>query len=140
MSTLWLCSRVGRVRSLEWDRAWLDRLDSEIRREQRDNVDLRLCTGRAETEFADIADHSVDFVFIDGGPRPYCLAKLWPKLRPGGSAYLDNWDSDVFWMEDLNARLFLDDRAGEIARRTLFVDYVPTQVAVSEGLLLDKGD
>jgi len=140
MSTLWLSQRVTHVTSYEWNPVWYERLAGHLRREQVSNVDLRFCSGHDELAFADVRDASLDVIYVDGGPRSLCIERLWPKLRFGGLAYLDNWDSDLFWLEgEIDARAFLDRQAAEVAERLLFVDFVPGAFSVNEGLLVTKG-
>jgi hypothetical protein len=84
-------------------------------------------------------DYDVDMIFVDGGPRSMSLINLWPKLKSGGLAYLDNWDSDLFWSEGgYDARAFISNNSTNISNMRLFVDYVPGYVNVSEGILLQK--
>jgi hypothetical protein len=53
--------------------------------------------------------------------------------------YLDNWDSDLFWLEGgYDARAFLTHHQNEISSKNTFVDYVPGSVQVTEGLLVKK--
>ena len=140
MSTLWLSRRVAHVTSYEWNPVWYDRLRGHLDRERVSNVDLRFSSGQDGLAFGDVPDDSLDVIYVDGGPRSLCLERLWPKLKFGGLAYLDNWDSDLFWLEGgINARDFLDRRAGELAERLLFVDFVPGAFSVNEGLLVTKG-
>ena len=126
MSTLWLAERAALVQSYEWDEGWYSLLSAELEKRKASNVILRRCRGHEFMGFTDIVDGSVDLAFIDGGPRSLCLFNLWAKVKKGGSLYLDNWDSDLFWTEGgLDARDFLAERAAEIAKKTLFVDFVP---------------
>jgi predicted O-methyltransferase YrrM len=139
MSTPWLAARVGHVTSYDWNEVWFAFMQSELQRRGIHNVDLRLCTGNEPSLFADVRENAIDFALIDSGIRSKCLFELWPKVRPGGLLYLDNWDSDLFWLEDgYNARAFLRQHRSEIATTRLFVDYVPGYVSVSEGLLVVK--
>ena len=139
MSTLWLASRVGKVVSFEWDPEWYGRIKGELARQRLSNVDLRLCEGHEQMGFRDVKESSVDLAFIDGGPRSLCLRNLWRKVKPGGFFYLDNWDSDLFWLEGgCNARQFIVGRSEEIASLEIFIDYVPAYVNVCEGLIIQK--
>ena len=139
MSTLWLGSRVRKVVSFEWNPEWYGRIKSELARKRLSNVDLRLCVGHEQMGFREVKESSVDLAFIDGGPRSLCLRNLWSKVKPGGFFYLDNWDSDLFWLEGgYNARQFIVSRSEEIASLEIFIDYVPAYVNVSEGLLIQK--
>lgn len=139
MSTPWLATRVRHVVSYDWNETWFAFMQRELRTRGIRNVDLHLCTGYENSLFAHIRDASVDFALIDSGVRSKCLFELWPKVRPGGLLYLDNWDSDLFWLEDgYNARQFLREHRNDIAMTRLFVDYVPGYVSVSEGLIVVK--
>ncbi len=139
MSTPWLAKRVRHVRSYDWNETWFAFMQRELQLRKIQNVDLRLCTGYEQALFADIADASIDFALIDSGVRSRCLFELWPKVRQRGVLYLDNWDSDLFWMEDgYNARAFLRQHRSDIATTRLFVDYIPGYVSVCEGLLVVK--
>jgi len=139
MSTLWLAERAEWVQSYEWDHGWYSLLRFELDRRGMSNVNLRYCRGHELMNFNDVPESSVDLAFIDGGPRSLCLFNLWSKVKNGGSLYLDNWDSDLFWTEGgLDARDFLVERSAEIAEKALFVDFVPAYVNVCEGLLITK--
>lgn len=135
-STLWLSDRVAKVTSVEASRAWHERLSAIIRQEKITNVDLRRewQAGRM-ADFSEIPDGSLDLLFVDGGPRGLCLKHGFPKVRSGGYVYLDNWDTKEFWGDaaDFPAR-----HAAEISRTESFIDFVPAQVGVYEGLLLTK--
>jgi predicted O-methyltransferase YrrM len=139
MSTTWLAARVDSVVSYEWDEDWYRRVISALDDRGLRNVEVRLCRGHEKMGFDDFGTASVDMAFIDGGPRSMCLANLWPKLKRGGLAYLDNWDIDLFWLEGgYDAREFLRAHRDEIGMQRLFVDFVPAFVNVSEGLLVQK--
>jgi len=135
-STLWLSARVKSVVSIEAARDWYDRLGAIIREERISNVDLRF-EWQAErmADFSGTADESLDLLFIDGGPRGLCLERGFGKVRRGGYVYLDNWDTKEFWGE---ATSFPQRNAALISEVYSFVDYVPAQFGVYEGLLLRK--
>ena len=86
--------------------------------------------------FPRLATPPLDLLFIDGGPRGMCLQHGFSKVKPGGYVFLDNWDTKAFW-ED--AAEFPKDNASLISQLTSFVDYVPGQFGVYEGLLLRRG-
>ena len=138
MSTIWLSARAQSVRSLEWDENWHKIVIESLKKRNLTNVDLRLCVGKDELLFNDVRKESIDFVLIDGGPRPECLLRLWEKIRPHGLVYLDNWDSDLFWKEEFDTEVFLLEKHKEIKQLIHVIDYVPTQVAASEGLVIRK--
>ena len=135
-STLWLADRVAHVTSIEAAREWFDILSSIIAKERLKNIDLRfewVAERMASFESAD--DCSLDLLFVDGGPRGNCLENGFAKVKHGGYIYLDNWDTKHFWDP---ARDFPERNAHQISEITSFIDYVPAQVGVYEGLLLKK--
>lgn len=135
-STLWLAQRVSKVTSIEASKEWYDRLSRILADEHIQNVDLRF-EWQAErmADFSELADESLDLLFIDGGPRGLCLANGFQKVRRGGYVYLDNWDSKHFWDTEAD---FPTRNAHLISYQRSFVDYVPAQFGVYEGLLLRK--
>lgn len=135
-STLWLADRVGQLTSIEADEHWHRLLTEKLRTEKIGNVDLRF-EWRAERmcDFSELPDRSLDLAFIDGGPRGDCLRNVFSKVKPGGHLYLDNWDTRDFWGTETG---FPEKHAGELSLCQSFVDYVPAQFGVYEGLLLRK--
>ncbi|MCB0335838.1 MAG: class I SAM-dependent methyltransferase [Bdellovibrionales bacterium] len=135
-STLWLAERVNHVVSIEASREWFDRLQTIISHESISNIDLRF-EWQAEkmASFSELPDMSIDLLFIDGGPRGACLANGFAKVRPGGYLYLDNWDSKHFWEDQVD---FPTKYASKLTSCVSLVDFVPGQVGVYEGLLLQK--
>ena len=139
MSTTWLAPRVKLLTSYEWNEEWFNEVDGFLKQQQISSVELVKCAEHEMMGFEFLADQSLDFAFIDGGPRSLCLRNLWPKVKRGGFLYLDNWDSDLFWTEGgIDARTFLKGHSDEIEQQTLYVDYTPLQFCVSEGLLVVK--
>lgn len=135
-STLWLSDRVRKLTSVEASKEWFDRLSGIIAAERIQNVDLRYeWVADRMADFSELADNSLDLLFIDGGPRGLCLERGFCKVKPGGYVYLDNWDTKLFWDE---AATFPERNAALLSEVTSFVDYVPAQVGVYEGLLLRK--
>jgi predicted O-methyltransferase YrrM len=135
-STLWLSDRAGKITSIEASKEWYERLSKAIERERLANVDLRYEWVRERmADFSELADESLDLLFIDGGPRDLCLTQGFAKVKRGGLLYLDNWDNDKYWGD---SRSYLTDHAAEILDITSLVDYVPAQVGVYEGLLIKK--
>jgi predicted O-methyltransferase YrrM len=135
-STLWLSPRVARLTSIEASEEWYRRLAGIIERERIRNVDLRHLWQRERmSDFSALGDESLDLLFIDGGPRGECLENGFRKVKRGGWVYLDNWDTKAFWGP---AADFPQRHAARIAEARSFVDYVPAQVGVYEGLLLRK--
>jgi hypothetical protein len=136
MSTLWLARHAGRVVSIEADQFWHTKLQSILAAKKITNVDLRFeWVAERMCAFTGVDDHSIDFLFVDGGPRAQCLIEGFRKVKAGGHIYLDNWDVAAFWP---GAEEFLTAHHQEIVVRQGFVDYVPGNFAVNEGLFLQK--
>ncbi len=135
-STLWLSDRVKKVTSIEASKYWYHRLSAIIEAESIPNVDLRF-EWQAErmADFSELEDESLDLLFIDGGPRGLCLERGFSKVRRGGYLYLDNWDTKSFWGD---ATEFPVKHSKLISEAHSYVDYVPAQIGVYEGLLLRK--
>lgn len=105
-STLWFAERVGRLLSVEHDRAWFDRMAPSIR--ARRNVDYRHVpldhdasapTWRSydpQPRYVAVADElpndSLDLVIVDGHYRQACVRAALSKLKPGGLLLIDNYD------------------------------------------------
>lgn len=139
MSTYWMAARVKSLTSYEWDAGWNEVVAARLAASGLQNTSLVFCSGHEHMKFNDIEQSSLDFAFIDGGPRSMCLFNLWHKVKSGGFLYLDNWDSDKFWCEGgYDARYFLAERTEEILSSEIFVDFVPGQAAVFEGILVKK--
>jgi hypothetical protein len=135
-STLWFADRVRKITSIEASQEWYDRLSRIIERERIRNVDLRFeWEAERMADFSELGDAALDLLFIDGGPRGQCLQRGFSKVKPGGYVYLDNWDTEEFWGEAIE---FPKNNAALISEVTSFVDYVPAQVGVYEGLLIKK--
>lgn len=137
-STLWLARRAGHVTSIEASVDWYNQLCQRITQQGIDNVNLRHeWVAEQMADFSSVEDSALDLLYVDGGPRGLCFTNGFRKVRPGGWIYLDNWDSQSMWE---GARAFLAETASAIASSQSFVDYVPAQVGVYEGLLLQKSD
>jgi predicted O-methyltransferase YrrM len=135
-STLWLSDRVGHVTSIEAHEGWYKRLSEIIAKEAIQNVDLRFEYHAAVmSRFDELPDESLDLLFIDAGPRNDCLKNGWRKVKRGGLIYCDNWENRDFW---LDAREWLSENRNQFSEAESFIDYVPAQVGVYEGLLLTR--
>lgn len=135
-STLWLSDRALRVTSIEASEDWYRILKAMLEKENISNVDLRFeWIANRMSDFRDVEDHSLDLLFVDGGPRGACLANGFCKVRSGGYIYLDNWDNQHLWEDQRDFPV----RHGPLLREIIsYVDYVPAQFGVYEGLLLRK--
>ncbi len=136
-STIWLAKKSNHVSSMEWDPKWLAFVTQRIRELGLD-ADVRQMHDHEEVHFNWIEDESVDVVIVDGGPRPECFRNLWPKLKPGGVCYLDNWDNAKFWTEGFDAYAELGRVAPDAASVNECIDYVPGMFCVDVGLMLVK--
>lgn len=136
MSTLWLARHAARVVSIEASSTWHSKLHEILRERGIANVDLRY-EWKADrmSSFDDVADESLDLLFVDGGPRHACLVNGLPKVKPGGLVYLDNTDVAEFWPATDD---FLRGKSAEFESQQVFVDYVPGNFCVNEGILLRK--
>lgn len=135
-STLWLSDRVKHVTSIEAARDWYERLAAILAQEGKRNVDLRYeWVADRMADFSQVADGSLDLLFVDGGPRGRCLALGFSKVKAGGYVYLDNWDTAEFWGGEID---FPERHRKEISETRTFVDYVPAQFGVYAGLLMRK--
>ncbi len=133
-STLWFADRVQSIVSIEHSREWFKLLSAIVAAEKLENVDLRH-DDRFMRFVREPAEESLDLLFIDGGPRTKCLEYGFPKVKPGGYLYLDNWENEEFWW---GASTYLESVRTDIAAISHFIDYVPAQVGVTEGVLIRK--
>ena len=137
LSTLWLADRVHSLTSIEASETWYKLLREKINIEKIKSVDLRHeWRGDVMASFPELLDNEIDLLFIDGGPRSLCLINGFSKVRSGGYLYLDNWDNDQFWCVDRS--YLLVDLLDYVEYFESFVDFVPAQVGVYEGLLVRK--
>jgi predicted O-methyltransferase YrrM len=135
-STIWLSKRAASITSIEADKGWHEKLKKIMAQKRIRNVDLRYeWVAERMADFADVADESVDLLFVDGGPRSWCLHNGFGKVKRGGAIYLDNWENAGFWE---GAREFLDEQKNQIEAIERFIDYVPAQFGVYESLLVVK--
>jgi predicted O-methyltransferase YrrM len=135
-STIWLSKRAASITSIEADKGWYEKLKKIMAQNRIRNVDLRYeWVAERMADFSDAENESLDLLFIDGGPRAWCLQNGFGKVKRGGAIYLDNWENTGFWQ---GAREFLNEREDEIEIIERFVDYVPAQFGVYESLLVTK--
>lgn len=135
-STIWLSKPVSFVTSIEADQAWFEKLKGIIAKNGICNVELRYeWVAERMADFSAAADESLDLLFIDGGPRSWCLRNGFSKVKRGGAIYLDNWENTGFWEGASN---FFEERSDQIESIERFIDYVPAQFGVYESLLIAK--
>jgi len=132
-STMWLSKRSKHVVSIEADMEWFNVLNSKIKTENINNIDLRFeWTAEKMSDFNEFPDHHFDLIYIDGGPREICCLNAIPKVKNGGYIYLDNSDSDVL---SGNGSKILHDCVSDHSNIKKFVDFVPGNFMINEGLL-----
>jgi predicted O-methyltransferase YrrM len=105
-STLWFASLVGRLTSVEHDQRWYQEIRAQLARAQVSNVDylnvpIEHPLSAPERSSYDpvpqyvkvadrFADHSLDFIVVDGHYRTTCIRHVAPKLAPGGYLLVDD--------------------------------------------------
>jgi len=134
MSSLWFARRCRLLVSIESDESWYARLSRYFTERGLSNIDYRLSTPEEYACVEDYADHSFDFVLIDGIRRNEAARTAIAKARRGGFVYLDN--TDVPWDEYRAARETLLRAAGSPHKLHYFNDFCPTQCSVHQGLLI----
>lgn len=95
MSTPWLAARCGRLISFEDHPGWAKRVQAMLARRGLNNVDYRVRPPDAFPDLADLPDGCIDLALIDGTDREGCARMVLPKMRVGGTIYLDNSDKDM---------------------------------------------
>jgi predicted O-methyltransferase YrrM len=136
MSSLWFARRCALLVSKEHDEAWYRTLSRRFAELGITNIDYRFSGPEDYPALDNYPDQFFDFVLVDGIRRDEAAATAVRKVKPGGYVYLDN--SDVAWQEYRLAEERLLRAAGSAARVQYFNDFYPTQLAVSEGLLIRK--
>lgn len=140
MSTLWLARRCGLVHSIESDAGWHGTVQDRLAARGATNVTLHLRQDAAYEDLSAFPDCYFDVALVDGIRRAECCRSVVPKMKPGGWVYLDNSDraganppsGDLAEAKVILLRAAAD-RGGSWAS---FVDFVPTSLVVSEGLLV----
>jgi predicted O-methyltransferase YrrM len=95
-STIWFAQRVSHLLSVENNREWYERINSElIRLGISTKVTYRFCeTSNGDNAYSeqvnDVANESIDFALVDGRKRKECMESAMPKLKKGGMLILDN--------------------------------------------------
>ena len=133
MSTIWLSKKGKSVISIESNKTWVELLGAKIKAQGIQNIDLLYIWQREEmADFSKYPDGHFDFIYIDGGPRELCCTNALEKLKKGGYIYLDNTDSDHLVG---NGPAILKPH---FEKHEYFVDFVPGNVMVNEGMLFHK--
>jgi predicted O-methyltransferase YrrM len=132
MSTVWLSKRAAFVHSIEASKEWFEMLKPQLG----PNVKLEHKWVRHEMcDFTMYPDEYFDLIFIDGGPRELCLEKGYSKVRNQGFIYVDNID-DRSLTADCREQLESFRKKGD--KLEYFADFVPGNVMVNEGAILQK--
>jgi predicted O-methyltransferase YrrM len=133
MSSEFFAQRCRKLVSIESDPEWYARMLRRFEERRFQNVDYRLLTEDDYTNIEGYPDHSFDFVLVDGARRTESARTALAKVKPGGHVYLDN--SDVPYFQRARATL-IEAAASDPGAVRVFRDLCPTQIAVSEGLLV----
>lgn len=135
MSTLWLSNRAEKVISIEADLDWYNNLATIISNKKIRNIDLQYKWVAEEmADFSNFPDNYFDLIYIDGGPREWCCNSAKAKIKNGGYIYLDNSDNQSLSENGADVlRAFVNNDQNKI---DLFIDFVPGNIMVNEGLLV----
>jgi hypothetical protein len=139
MSTVWFAKRVQHVYSIEDSAPWYDKVSAMFDQLGVHNVTYKLLEGDdyANADFVD--DESVDFVLVDGSQRDACMRTALKKIKPGGWVYLDNADQ-LANDRKVARKLVLEQVQARGGSYRYFVDFPPTFVSVTKGLLAQVGE
>ncbi len=133
-STLWLAPRCAHLLSIESDRHWFESLHKKIATSGYNHVDLRYIWVASEMcDFREIADGSLDFALVDGGPRFEVLKMALPKVKSGGFVYVDNTDEDSISGGCRSALIAHAKQVGGSIE--FFSDFSPCTPHATEGVL-----
>jgi predicted O-methyltransferase YrrM len=139
MSTVWFAKRVNHVYSIEDYAPWYEKVKVIFDKFGVNNVTYKLLT---ESDYANadfVSDQSMDFVLVDGSQRDACMRTALKKIKPGGWIYLDNADQEANDRK-IARRLLLDQVQARGGSYQYFVDFAPTYVIVTKGLLAQVGE
>jgi hypothetical protein len=122
-STIFFSRRVKKVISLEHDVVWANEVESFLKKNNLQNVQLRLISSDEHISFCpdkvadpdanmsqfvsasfsdyvtsidDYPDEYFDIILIDGRARPSCLKRSIPKVKIGGYIILDDADRERY--------------------------------------------
>jgi hypothetical protein len=137
-STLWLARRCRLLVSIEDNQRWFEDVSLKLKILSNRPVDYRLCTDSTTYVLVDgYPDAFFDFALVDGRWRNLSAMKAVSAVRSGGYIYLDN--TDVPFAEFQEAKRVILAAASPLHKPERFVDLVPTQVLVKQGLLVRVG-
>lgn len=139
MSTIWLARQCVEVVSVESNEDWYLRVQKLLRLENVNKVDQKLLKGSEYFSLTDFPDKYFNFILIDGDYRDKCAHCSIKKVKHGGYIYLDNTDKSA---RDPNnefgraERMLINSALSCNGTFEYFVDFVPTYLRVTEGLLV----
>ena len=99
-STLWFCTKVAHIKSVEHDPVWYEKISNILNDRQIKNVTYQLHPKQeisipaSKTNYVNaartIAPESLDIVLVDGTYRAQCVLVSLPLIKPGGLLVIDN--------------------------------------------------
>lgn len=139
MSTAWYASRCKTVTSIEENEEWYGKISSFLRERNVTNVDYQMRTLADYPKLDQFDDGYFDFIMIDGAERGKCAASAVRKVKRNGYIYLDNSDKNAHEPNG-DVRIAENTLLKAVAERKgsaeYFVDFVPTYICVTQGLLV----
>ncbi len=138
MSTVWWAQRVDRVRSIEANRAWYERVVGELQKRSLANVEIEHRTDEHYSDLSMLEDAAFDIIVIDGHARDRVAAQVPRLLKIRGFVYFDNSDFAAQWHDMYGeAEDILTSWATNIgAELTYFTGMPPATTTATQGLLI----
>lgn len=139
MSTVWFSKHCQEVVSIEDYEGWYQKVKGELSKRNIHNVEYKFKPSNQYPLLEEYPDNYFDFILVDGSQRANCVATALKKVKPKGYIYLDNSDKNPTEPDgDLrvaeNLLLNAAQKAG--GKVEYFVDFVPTYLAVTQGMLV----
>ena len=125
--------------SIEHNQAWYDKVKSELHTQNIKNIQYIFAEGDAYADSESVRSGEIDFALIDGVMRYECMKSTLRKIKPGGWTYLDNADKGYGNPDEdlVKARKLIEEVATEQgAECEHYVDFMPTYIAVTRGILV----
>ena len=138
MSTIWWAQRVSKVRSIEANRSWYERIEEGLRKRGLFNADLEHRVNDDYSDLSELEDESFDLIVIDGHAREKIASQVPRLLKRKGFIYFDNSDFAAQWHEMYGeAENILTSWAHAIgAKLTYFTGMPPATMTATQGLLI----
>ena len=137
-STKWYAAKSKQVISVEHNKEWYDKVQSELKAEGHNNIDYRYSYIETEdldqkkaieanqipkyvAEIETCEDNSLDLVIIDGSFRHICVQKSLKKVKPGKYLCIDNsnWTALENWGVPNNWNIVHDSDV-KVSRTTIW--------------------